>query len=502
MKKRLIFFLALNIVATSLYAQTGNTGIGTTSPTTKLDVNGAITTREGTAIAVSGTAVTVPDLAFSQYRLTGAPTADFTITGPTTSDGSLALVAGARLILVNTTTQIGSLNGSSILPGAAQEFAFTNGSWVGTNNGGQPDYDWMKAGNLFPTAAGDTSANIYHIGGRVGVGTATPVSTMHVVATADTSNILSDNIVATFDPFGGQDVAKPASILVNGGRAIFGYDLAADGSKYAFIRGNQSTDIRLQAMDANEVLYPKALFISSRTPGFVGINNDAPQSQLDIRGTTRIFAGTGIQSGSAYNGTSNYNGFEVITNLTTGDAWVGIQRGGTGPPLNIGKPVGTLADSPMVRFHVGGPAVGSITYNGSGVAYNVNSDFRLKENIRASQYGLSTIKQMEVYDYNFKTNKEKDISTGLMAQELYKLYPQAVKVGSEDVKTDPWMVDYSKLAPVLIKAVQELSGKIETLEQALQEKNQQITELQKNLKSVAQLTEEVNKIKQSISKNK
>lgn len=117
------------------YAQTGNVGIGTGSPTTKLDVNGAVTIREGTPIAVTG-AITIPDLSYSQYRLTGSPAAAFTITGPTTSNGTTALAAGARLILVNATTQPGVLNGFTIDPGSAQEFTYSNGGWVAIRNPG------------------------------------------------------------------------------------------------------------------------------------------------------------------------------------------------------------------------------------------------------------------------------------------------------------------------------------------------------------------------------
>jgi hypothetical protein len=62
-----------------------------------------------------------------------------------------------------------------------------------------------------------------------------------------------------------------------------------------------------------------------------------------------------------------------------------------------------------------------------------------------------------VYDYNFKSDSKKTLSTGVLAQELHKVYPQAVSVGGADAKTDPWQVDYSKLVPMLVKSVQELS---------------------------------------------
>ena len=136
--KRLILILTIAFSITTLNAQTGNVGVGTTSPSTKLDVNGAATYREGSPVTVSGASVIIPDLSFSQYRLTGAPTAAFSVTGPTTSNGSMALLAGARLILVNSTTQPGVLNGFTIIPGSAQEFTFSNGNWIAIRNPGAP----------------------------------------------------------------------------------------------------------------------------------------------------------------------------------------------------------------------------------------------------------------------------------------------------------------------------------------------------------------------------
>lgn len=130
----IIFILAAGI--TTSYAQTGNTGIGTTTPITKLDVNGGITAREGAPITVTGNTATIPNLQYSQYRLDGSPASAFTITGPTTSNGTTALAGGARLIVVNATTQPGVLNGSTIVPGSAQEFTYSNNSWVAIRNPG------------------------------------------------------------------------------------------------------------------------------------------------------------------------------------------------------------------------------------------------------------------------------------------------------------------------------------------------------------------------------
>jgi hypothetical protein len=102
----------------------------------------------------------------------------------------------------------------------------------------------------------------------------------------------------------------------------------------------------------------------------------------------------------------------------------------------------------------GGAAVGS--------AFAGKSDERLKTDIRDTSVGLEDLKKIETKDYEWKHGGGSD--TGLIAQELHKVYPQAVLVGGDDELTDPWMVDYGKLTPLLIKSVQELSQTVEALQ--------------------------------------
>jgi hypothetical protein len=229
--------------------------------------------------------------------------------------------------------------------------------------------------------------------------------------------------------------------------------------------------------------------------GAVGVNTVAPQGWLDVRGTTKILSGPGTQTGVIWTGDSNMDGMEVSV-PGGGDLWVGIQRGG-GAPLHLSKPA-SLTENSFLICSVGGiGGVGSIRYDGAaGVTYNITSDQRLKENIHSSKFGLEVLKAVKVYDYNFKADSKKTLSTGVLAQELHKVYPQAVTVGGADEKTNPWQVDYSKLVPMLVKSVQELSDKVESL---ASEKAQLSAELKRKDATYTELNDRITRMERLLS---
>jgi hypothetical protein len=57
-----------------------------------------------------------------------------------------------------------------------------------------------------------------------------------------------------------------------------------------------------------------------------------------------------------------------------------------------------------------------------------------------------------------------------LAQELQTVFPQAVSGDPEgDVTKEPMGIDYSKLTPVLVSAIQELKAENEALKAELRE---------------------------------
>jgi hypothetical protein len=99
--------------------------------------------------------------------------------------------------------------------------------------------------------------------------------------------------------------------------------------------------------------------------------------------------------------------------------------------------------------------------------------------------------QIPVTDFNFSTNPSKTTVQGIIAQDLYKIYPAAVHVGSEDVKKDPWGIDYGRLTPLIVKSVQELKAendilvsKTTALEAQLKAANDNIEALRREMRDL------------------
>ena len=136
------------------------------------------------------------------------------------------------------------------------------------------------------------------------------------------------------------------------------------------------------------------------------------------------------------------------------------QSGGTATyiPLAINHNV-TSGTIRLINFSVGGTTdVGSITTNGSSTSYNTTSDYRLKQDFKEFA-GLNLISAIKTYDYEWKSDKSR--MHGVIAHELAEILPYAVS-GEKDGEQMQG-VDYSKLVPILVKAIQELKAEIDEL---------------------------------------
>jgi hypothetical protein len=171
------------------------------------------------------------------------------------------------------------------------------------------------------------------------------------------------------------------------------------------------------------------------------------------------------------NTTTDYGQFVVETNVAGGNP-AGLYIYSTDTVVDAGNVLGifsyesdaTVGDGTyFLQFKDADGVIGSITSasSSSAVAFNTSSDERLKENIIDASPQLDIIKQVQVREFDWKKNGNHQV--GMIAQELNNIIPEVVTVGGESESENPWAVDYGKLTPYLIKAIQEQQTLIESL---------------------------------------
>ena len=101
-------------------------------------------------------------------------------------------------------------------------------------------------------------------------------------------------------------------------------------------------------------------------------------------------------------------------------------------------------------------------------SYGAISDQNKKENIVDATDKLDDINNVKIRNFNFIGETKKQI--GVIAQELETVFPALVKTipdtdrDGNDLGTETKSVKYSVFVPMLIKAMQELSAKVDVLE--------------------------------------
>ena len=178
-----------------------------------------------------------------------------------------------------------------------------------------------------------------------------------------------------------------------------------------------------------------------------------------INASRMLLLGT---TSTSINGSSSGTGINLKPNApslftVSGDDVVDLNRLGGG---------GTI-----LRFRAVGASVGFI----STASNSLPSDRNFKKDIESLDLGLNLIKKLKPVEYNYKIQNDNEPKLfGLIAQDLEQsLLEVGVEKNSttllqyepeEDEKESDYKLDYLKLTPVLINAIQELSEKLERLE--------------------------------------
>jgi len=110
--------------------------------------------------------------------------------------------------------------------------------------------------------------------------------------------------------------------------------------------------------------------------------------------------------------------------------------------------------------------VGLIHHDNSTTTYGTSSDYRLKENVVPLTGAADRLKQLKPSKFNFIANPDKTVD-GFLAHEVQEVVPEAAYGEKDGVDDDGKPVyqgiDQSKLVPLLTAALQEALAEIESL---------------------------------------
>lgn len=107
-----------------------------------------------------------------------------------------------------------------------------------------------------------------------------------------------------------------------------------------------------------------------------------------------------------------------------------------------------------------------------------SSDRRAKENIIKAKYGINEIRKINTYTFNFKSDKTKNVQAGLIAQEVQKYIPEAVK---ENIYTGKLMIDFDWILFPVANAIKDVDKTLTQMNKDLMAQAKQLVSLEKHV---------------------
>ena len=209
------------------------------------------------------------------------------------------------------------------------------------------------------------------------------------------------------------------------------------------------------------------LVLSNDVSGIDFKTGSTPARRMRINSGGDVF-----MHGTTLNGTENVAGYSV---------------GG----LSFRVSRDTTSNANQIVFLNPNGAIGAIQTNGSATAYNTSSDYRLKENVVPMQDALQRITQLKPSRFNFIAD-DSVVVDGFIAHEVQEVVPEAISgemdaMQDEEFEVTPAVldddgneitpavmdtrsvpdyqgIDQSKIVPLLVGAIQELTARIAELE--------------------------------------
>ena len=289
---------------------------------------------------------------------------------------------------------------------------------------------------LTPSGSGNVVTN-----SRVGIGTSSPGATLEIGSSNGSvpGNLILNPTTTGSGIEGAEIILRPAPISTSPAAQTWVLDQVSN---------DNNPRLRIFPSVSGETHG-----FTIKDNGYLGIGTGTPLNKLHVQSSD----GNSVYIEST---TADNNGM-LILNANTNQNW-------------------TYNWHEFMYFRNQGSNIGSIIGSNGGnmVSFNTSSDYRLKTDYKGYN-GLDLVNKIKTYDYAWKRDSSR--MYGFVAHELQEVIPYLVS-GTKDAvdstgKIIPQAVDYSKLTPILVKAIQEQDIK-------LKDQQKQIDELIKRIEVI------------------
>ena len=428
----------------------GNLGIGTTSPASKLEINGtariigSATPGNGVGVEIDYGAVLADTGRIFAFSRTSSARKDMVVDGANT----LLYTGGTERMRINSSGNVGigvvpsgwanttaleiGYQGNALWSYSGEfrmiQNAYYNGAWYRVTSGASAIYEQGSGGHYWHIAPSGTAgatttftqAMTLDTSGNVGIGTASPATKLQLTVAptgnqdngmrvTDGTRIIQTNITGNTYSYIG--IGASETMLYSTGNPL---NIVSDGQPIKFIAGNAE---RMRINSSGVLTLSSAVAGSTQIATIYNTNNTSGDQSLYL------------QLGANCNNTSSYM---------------------------------LVCAQPGVRN------VMYIYGNGNVVnqnnSYGAISDVSLKENIVDTTPKLDDLCQVKIRNYNLIDDENKTKQIGVVAQELEEIFPSMIETdGISGLK----QVKYSVFVPMLIKAIQELKAEVDNLKAQL-----------------------------------
>jgi hypothetical protein len=301
------------------------------------------------------------------------------------------------------------------------------------------DYEASAASEAFKEV-GDDIYSPYNV--SIGKST-TPTSALDVNGTVTATAFVGTmpNLDATKITTGTLDAARIPTLNQNttGSAATLTTPISIGGVNFDGSAAIVPTTFGAATFSGDVAVDTDTLFVDTVNDR-VGVNIATPAHTLDVAGDINLSGSLRIGGAAQTFGGGGGGGSSQWTTVNSTE--IHYSSG------NVG--IGTT--DPAHTLHVDG----NIYASGNVTAY---SDARKKTNLQIIDNSLNKIEKINGYTYE----KDNVRYTGLVAQEVLSILPEAV-VGNEE---DGYGLAYGNMVGILVEAIKELSGKVKSLEEKL-----------------------------------